>query len=345
VTEAEATAAADVAGRGAEADRRAAAAREAQAKVRVAEEELAIQQFLAEQGGAGPRQVELAQARLDVERAALAGLEADAALAHAELEKAKARLARASKERELRLADRLRLDTSVAALSVADGAAREAQAARDGAALRLERMTVRAPAAGVVMQRLAGAGSQVGSPGDPPLVALYDPASLRARIDVEQSEVGKLRVGQPAEIRSPLRPGRPFQGEVIRIVHLADIQKVTLQVHVRVREPDSALRPELLVEVRFLPLRGQETSPSEGTAQTSAVWIPRRLVVVQDGAASVWVVDALSGRANLRRIELASGEGERALVRGGLNLSDKVIDGGREAMRDGARVQIASEGN
>src|SRR5205814_4745938 len=111
--------------------------------------------------------------------------------------------ARATKEHELRLADRLRLETASAALTVAESAAREAESAREQAALRLERMTVRAPAAGVVMQRLAGIGTQVGTSGDPALVTLYDPHSLRVRIDVEQSEVGKLVVGQAARIKSP----------------------------------------------------------------------------------------------------------------------------------------------
>lgn len=345
VTEAAATAAADLAGRTAEAERRSAAVRAAQAKVRVAEEELEVQRFLAGNGASGPRQVELAQARLEAEQADLATMEAEAKLAGAEVEKAQARHERATKERELRLADRLRRETADAALAAAEDAVRAAQAERDAAALRLERMTVRAPAAGVVLQRLAGTGTQVGGAGDPALVALYDPQRLRARIDVEQSEVGKLVIGQRAKIKSPLRPERPFDGEVIRIVHLADVQKVTLQVHVRVLEPDAALRPELLVEARFLAQpRGETPSASaSGAPETSAVWIPRRLLVSGARGPSVWVVDALSGRAALRSIQVDAGEGERALVQGGLNVSDKVIDAGRERLRDGARLRIAEE--
>jgi RND family efflux transporter MFP subunit len=346
VTEAAATAAADFDGRTAEAERRTAAVRAAQARVRVAEEELEVQRFLATNGAAGPRQVELAQARLEAEQAGLATMEAEANLAGAEVEKARARLVRATKERELRLADRLRRETADAALAAAEGAVRAAQAERETTALRLARMTVRAPAAGVVLQRMAGTGTQVGAAGDPPLVTLYDPRSLRARIDVEQSEVGKIVVGQRAQIKSPLRPEHFFDGEVIRIVHLADVQKVTLQVHVKVLDPDAALRPELLVEVHFLA-EPRAAAGESAASPMGAVWIPKRLVVSGAEGASVWVVDALSGHATLRHIQIArdASEGERALVRDGLNLSDKVIDGGRERLHEGARLSIAAEGD
>ena len=70
-------------------------------------------------------------------------------------------------------------------------------ALRDEAALRLDRMEVRAPAAGVVLARLAQPGSVLSgaSPGHP-VCSLYDPASLRVRVDVPQADVGKLFVGQ-----------------------------------------------------------------------------------------------------------------------------------------------------
>jgi multidrug efflux pump subunit AcrA (membrane-fusion protein) len=356
VSEAQATAKAELAGRTAEAERRAAAANEARAKVRVAEEELALQKFLAENGGAGPRQVELAEARVDAEKSALSMLEAEAALAGSEVEKSHARLERATRERELRLADRLRLETAQAALAVGEAAVGEAKAGRDAAALVLERMTVKAPDAPkklIVLQRLVAPGAMVGTDGREAVCSLFDPTALRVRVDVEQSEVAKLAVGQLAKVKAPTRPDRLYDGEVIRVVRQANVEKVTLQVHVRIHDPDAALRPELLVETRFLgqsvPDPNQPAAQKPEGAATAAeqfgsgtgqpVWVPKR--VVRDGA--VWVVDAVSGKAALRRIEVDHDESERTLVRSGLNVSDKVIDGGREQLREGARVKIAND--
>ncbi|HZO08388.1 MAG TPA: efflux RND transporter periplasmic adaptor subunit [Myxococcota bacterium] len=395
VTEAEASAKAELAGRTAEAAHRVAAAKEARAKVRIAEEELALQRFLAENGGAGPRQVALAEARVDAERAALATMEADAALATSEVAKGEARLARATRERELRLADRLRLETAQASLAVAEAMSGEAAAMRDAAALALERTTVKAPAAQaaargepgsgeklVVLQRLVAPGAMVGTEGREAVCSLFDPRSLRVRVDVEQSEVAKLAVGQRAKVKAPTRPDRLYDAEVVRIVRLANVEKVTLQVHVRIRDPDQALRPEMLVETRFLaqpvpgtnysspsrddpgrgatppggdpalgsdPSRRDAGGPPAGAGEqfvpgtNQAVWVPKRVVGREGGGASVWVVDAISGRAARRAIEVDREDGERTLVRSGLNVSDKVIDEGRESLREGARVKIQGE--
>jgi HlyD family secretion protein len=349
VTEAEATAKAALAGRTAESERRAAAAKEAAAKVRVAEEELALAKYLAENGGAGPRQVELAQAKLEAEQAGLDSMKADAALASAEVEKAKARLVRATRERELRLADRLRRDGAVAAAQLADAAVKEAESMRASASLELDRMVVKAPVAGVVLQRLAAPGTMVGVESREAVATLYDPSSLRVRVDVEQSEVAKVAVGQSVQVKSPMRPEKLYDGDVIRVVRLANVEKVTLQVHVKVREPDAALRPEMLVEARFLAKSaGERTSgdaePAAAGLAPGAVWIPSRLLVERDGSASVWLVDALTGRAALRKVDVAQREGDRALVRSGLNVSDKLIDEGREQLRGDDALMVHEMG-
>ncbi len=366
VKETLAIAEAEQTGRVAEQEQRQLAAVEGGAKVRIAEEELEVARYLASQGAAGPRQVELAQAALEAERAALAMLEAEVALAKAEEQKAIARLERARREQELRLDDRARVETAGAMVAVATAAASEAEAALAEAELALARTTVRAPVAGIVLQRLATPGAMVGVESREAVATLYDPARLRVRVDVEQSEVGKLAVGQRAQIRAPTRSDRPYDGEITRIVRQANVEKVTLQVHVRVIEPDVALRPEMLVETRFLAnapvadpaeapegaARNPATSIEAATLNAGAVWIPARLLVGRDGkqgagldgrdaAAHVWLIDALSGHATLRAVEVARRDGDRALVLRGVNASDKLIDGGRDQLREGTRVELA----
>jgi multidrug resistance efflux pump len=93
-------------------------------------------------------------------------MQADAALAHAEAEKSAARFARAGREHELRLSERLRVESADAMVAVAEAAVAEATAAAKRAALALERTVVRAPGAGdpsapaslVVAQRLVAPG-------------------------------------------------------------------------------------------------------------------------------------------------------------------------------------------
>ncbi len=322
-------------GKQAEAEHRAQAVLRGRADVRIAEEEVLVQRELEAAGVAGPRQVEIAEARVEAAQAELAILQADAALAAAEAEVADAKARRAELDFELRIEDTLRVEASTARCAEARAQVDAARAALDEARLRLERMELRAPSAGVVLERLATLGTPLGAERDA-VVTLYDPASLRVRVDVPQQDLAKLFVGQEARVESDARRGRPYRGEVLRIVRQADIQKVTLQAHVRVLDGDELLRPEMLVQVRFLApaaAEGERPDAAEGTR----VAIPARLLLPGD---QVWVVDGLSGRAALRGVSVAQRDGERALLSAGIDLSHKLIDSGREGLRVGDRLAV-----
>jgi multidrug efflux pump subunit AcrA (membrane-fusion protein) len=196
---------------------------------------------------------------------------------------------------------------------------------------------------------MAAPGMATGSPEHVALLSLYDPTHLRVRVDVEQSEVAKLAVGGAAAVRAPTRPGEDYHGTITRIVRQANVEKVTLQVHVRVDDPDEALRPEMVVETRFtLAATGGADAAGGGApaggGASDAFWIPARLLDARDGAAVVWIVNGADGRAALRRVTVARRDGDRALVTAGLNLTDKLVDGPRDQLREGARLEIAAEG-
>ena len=113
-------------------------------------------------------------------------------------------------------------------------------------------------------------------------------------------------------------------------MHFADIQKVTLQVHVRVLDPDEWLRPEMLCQVGF---RG-DAGVSLATTAADVVLVPARLV----DAGFAWVVTA-EGKATRRPVKTGARMGDHVEVVDGLNLADKVIDGGRERISEGVCVR------
>ncbi|MBM3992177.1 MAG: HlyD family efflux transporter periplasmic adaptor subunit [Planctomycetes bacterium] len=259
-------------------------------------------------------------------------MRADAVLAKSDSEKAQANLVRAARDVELRIEDRRLLESTEAMLALAGAKLAAALVARDEAALRLERMEVRSPADGIVLERRVAPGSTLGE-GEATVCTLYDPRSIRVRVDIPQGEVGKVGVGMQAEVLAESRPGRPYRGEVIRLVHKADIQKVTLQVHVRVSDGDELVRPEMLVQTRFL---ASGSAAGEQRTSTSVVLIPARLLL--DGN-RVWVVDGAGGTALLRSVTPGSRVGEEVEIRAGLNASDKLIDSSSDELVEGVRVQ------
>jgi RND family efflux transporter MFP subunit len=325
----------------AEAEHRAAAqevarehalAEKGRASLRLAEEELELQRRLEAEGAAGPRQVQIAEARVEEAQAEIRALLAAEAAAREKEKAAAARLHRAREALRLRIADTRERDRTREARIAAEGRLERAEALLAAARLRLERMTVRAPAAGVVLARLAVPGQPVGS-GDGEggaICTLFDPDRLRVRVDVPQELVAQASSGQEARILATTRPARPYRGSVIRIVTQADINKVTLQVHVAVQDPDELLRPETLCQVQFLAM---------GTATEAGPELLRLPARVVEGDA-VWLLLPDGRRATRRKVQVQARDGDWVLVAGGVNESDKVIDSGREGLVEGARVQI-----
>ena len=334
-------AAAELDARRAEAELRAQSVIKGRALLALAEDELVVQQELEDAGAAGPRQVEIAAARCDEARGELASLEAEAALASAQVRVAEVELERASRVDELRTEERRRVAVAEATVARAEGQLAERTAARDETELRFERMVIRAPSDGIVLERLAVAGSTLFGQSHH-VATLYDPHSIRVRVDVPQQDLARLSVGQEVRIHSDARPGAPYSGEVIRIVRRADIQKVTLQAHVRIADGDELLRPEMLVQVQFLATaleHGDGSPPAVGAG--TAVAVPEELV--DDGY--VWILDAERGTATRRRLEHGAAAGGLVIVTAGLDLSDKLLQpvDGLE-LREGERVKITEVG-
>ncbi|HUR28887.1 MAG TPA: efflux RND transporter periplasmic adaptor subunit, partial [Planctomycetota bacterium] len=219
----------------------------------------------------------------------------------------------------------------------ATAAVASAQVALDEAKLRLTRTEIVAPTDGVVLERTAMPGSALDPAGASGVCTLFDPARLRVRVDVPQADVSKLSTGGKAEIALDARAGKPYHGEIVRVIQKADIQKVTLQVHVRIDDADEWVRPEMLAQVRFVanPAAGGESSRA-GSSAAQIVEVPARVV---EGN-TVWLVDGVEGTAVQRQVELGAASGEWIEIRSGVDISDKVIDGGRAGLKAGTRLRV-----
>ena len=133
-------------------------------------------------------------------------------------------------------------------------------------------------------------------------------------------------------MRCDVRRDKPYQGKVLRIVEVALIDKVTLEVQVRILDPDHLLKPDMLCQVSvFRPGTGKEADLSV------PVRIEARYLV---GADTVWVVDGETGRATRRRVRTGLRKGQDIVILEGLNLTDKVIASGFERLTEGADIRI-----
>ena len=81
----------------------------------------------------------------------------------------------------------------------------------------IERARVRAPFDGTALSVFAKTGEFAAPSQDKPLLIFGDISSLRVRTELEEREVVKVRVGQPAVVRVDAYPDREFAGTVTSI--------------------------------------------------------------------------------------------------------------------------------
>ena len=81
----------------------------------------------------------------------------------------------------------------------------------------LEKSYIRAPISGVILRKLRHTGESVSTQFDSPVVTMADDSVLRVRLDVDESDVSKLKVGQRAYVTAEAYRDHKFWGTVIRV--------------------------------------------------------------------------------------------------------------------------------
>jgi multidrug efflux pump subunit AcrA (membrane-fusion protein) len=283
-------------------------------------------------GGTYPVALARAEAAVRAARARVAAKETDVEAALAELAKTEAVLAIAREvledPRDLKGA----VDNARAKVKHFVALRDAAKTELDIATRELDWATIRSPMDGIVLKLLAAPGARIGPEGEG-VVSLYDPERLQARIDVPLAAVAGVRVGQDVEIRSEVLGRTSARGKVARIQRESDMLKNTLEVKVRLVDPDPILRPETLVRARFLAAPGDEAA----AAGPALFRLPR--AAVRGGA--VFVIDPEAGRARRVPVENMGEENGTVLVRGELSTTQRVILD--RDVEDGDRVEDASQ--
>ena len=193
------------------------------------------------------------------QRARVAEAEGRLARAQAALEIARTRFNRFKTLREQRVESEQQLDDAQAEFTAAEAGLREAQGLLDLARWQLAWTVIRSPIDGVVLEKLADENELV-SPqsfgGDKgpstALLAVANPQELQVEIDLNESDLSKVWLGQLCRVAPEAYPEHVYDGYVAEIAPEANRQKGTLQIKVQVKDPDRYLVPELSAKVDFL---------------------------------------------------------------------------------------------
>ena len=225
-------------------------------------------------------------------------------------------------------------------IRAAEAQVRQMKAALEYADTQLAATEIKAPVSGTVLQRIVERGEMVSpsafgeSGARTSVVALADLEDLQVELDISQADFARLKMGQRAEIIPEAFSNLKYTGFIAEIAPEANRAKATVQVKVKVDDPDEHLRPEMNARVNFL-----SDEPAAQSKSTPRVLVPKAAVVRKDGNAFVYVVKG--NRVEQRSIRLGDESGEFYFVLEGLSGGESAATTGADKLRDGDRVKLS----
>lgn len=232
--------------------------------------EFAEQRLAELERGARPQEIERAKAdlvraradrenaRLDFER--LKRLLGSGVMSQQEVDNARARfeMAAAAVDSARQTYDLLEEGTRSEEIRQARADVERTRAAVDYAQTMLDATEIRAPVSGTVLRRIAEVGEMLttsfagDSGAKSAAVALADLTDLQVEMDISQTDFGRINPDLACEMSPEAFPDRKYRCEIDEISPEANRQNASIQVKVKVLEPDDYLRPEMSARVTFL---------------------------------------------------------------------------------------------
>jgi RND family efflux transporter MFP subunit len=238
------------------------------------------------------------------------------------------------------VASQSQLDVKESELRVADAQVRQAEAEIAQARVNLDYTTLRAPTDGVILAKLKEVGEMAvpgGFAGSGDLIRMANLQDMRAEVDVNEMDLGKVRLGQKAEVVPDAFPDRKYAAKVVKLYPQVNRQKGTLKVEVGIPEADEWLRPDTSVRIVFL----DDAAPAQADAGAGVVTAPRSALRTEAGASFAWVVT--EGRLRRQVVTLGRELGDQVVVETGLLGGEALVTGDPGvALAEGQRVEVAT---
>lgn len=188
-------------------------------------------------------------------------------------------------------------------------------------------LTINSPVSGYITEKNALPNMYVQP--DMHLYTVSDLSDVWVLAQVFQSDAGKIKPGDPAEVTVDAYPGKVFSGRVDYLLPQVDTITRTLPVRLVIPNPGLKLRPGMFVNVRLkLSLGKQLVVPSSAVFHSGI----RDLVFVYRG----------DGNIEPREVELGSRVGEQQIVTKGVHGGEQIVISANFLIDSEAQLQAAA---
>ena len=213
-----------------------------------------------------------------------------------------------------------------------------AEATSRNARVAVDYTVIRAPFDGVILSKSANVGDLVtpfsnAADSKGAVVSMADMSTLEVEADVAESNLSKVKVGQPAEIVLDALPDTRFLGRISRMVPTVDRAKATVMTKVKFDVIDPRILPEMSAKVGFL---AQDVTPEQ---QKPLVAVATDALAQRDGRTVVFVVR--DGRAVAVPVTAGMKIGDLTAITGDVKSGEKAVARPEAAVVSGTLVKVA----
>jgi len=188
-------------------------------------------------------------------------------------------------------------------------------------------LTVNSPVSGYITQKNALPNMYVQP--ETMLYTLADLSDVWVLAQVFQSDAGKIKPGDPAEVSVDAYPGRVFNGRVDYILPQLDMNTRTLPVRLVFANPGMKLRPGMYVNVRAKLRMGLQLVVPASAAFHSGT---KNLLFVYSG----------EGNIEAREVELGPQVGDDLVITKGVEAQEQIVTSANFLIDSEAQLQAAA---
>ena len=227
---------------------------------------------------------------------------------------------------------------AVDGVKAAEAAVHAAEAVLKNAEAGLDYTLIRAPFDAIVLTKNADIGDIVTPIGaaanaKAAVVTIADMNSLQVEVDVSETSITTIRIGQPCDIQLDALPDMRFRGEVYAIVPTVDRSKATVLVKVRFLDKDRRMLPDMSAKVSFLPRR---LTPEEMKPRLAA---GRSALIERSGGTFAYLLEG--NRVRETPVRPGARYGDMVEILSGLKTGDRIVVNPPKGLKDGSRIKVA----
>ena len=190
--------------------------------------------------------------------------------------------------------------------------------------LDLERSTVKAPFAGIVVSKATEVGEWVGKGAT--VMELLSPYVLEVRVDVPERYYEQIQRSTQARVRFEALPGYEVEGTITSLVPRANPRSRTFPLLVRVKNAEARIGAGMLAKVYL----------AAGEARAAQI-VPKDAIISRGDDRFVFVVDKES-TVDMIPVTTGVAVGDWIAVEGPIAPKAKVVTRGNERIQQGQKV-------